>query len=254
MIDTKYCILGAGIAGLLAAKAIEEAGEEFTMLDQNPGLTNMNGLHYLHDPCGLRLKKLTVYNLVLSDTNDPNPPYIQYANKIGVPEKNSVRETPLTTDAYDMRQAQERLYLRYKPRINKQVVDRKFVDDLLAHGTRIISTIPLPVLVPGGDYQTKKIYASDKRPLGLGLEHAKQNIVVYNTDCKYSWYRYSRINGCEWTEMLLGGDFVVTKVMGCNVKSFHENLILSGRYGTWQRGVLAHESYYQIKEALNNGF
>lgn len=251
----KYHILGAGIAGLLAAKAVEDSGAEAVLYDKNQGVSTVLGLHYLHKDCGIEdLEKVILYNLVLHDENDEAPPYVQYSNKTAVPIDNSVKDLPLKVEAFNMQDAYMRLTERFQHQIVKRDVDRAFVDDLLLDGNKVISSIPLPILVKNGDYKSKIVFAHEGKPHALGLASIRHNIVVYNTDRKYPWYRYSRVNGYEWTETLLNGQFKIKKVMGCNVKSFNKNLLLVGRYGKWQRGVLAHEAYYDTKEAISNGF
>ena len=54
---------------------------EVTLFDQSPGKATHVGLHYLHDPCGLDLDPVVVYNIVLTDDSDKSKPYLQYAKE-----------------------------------------------------------------------------------------------------------------------------------------------------------------------------
>lgn len=249
---TNVCILGTGIAGLLAAKAAEETGAEVTLYDQNPGNSGRTGLHYLHDPCGLDLSPINVYNIILYDETKNTKPHMQYARKLKIPKENSLMDLQRKVEAYSMQEAYRAIWDRFQDRAEERVIEPRDLKKLIVENDWVISSIPLNCIVStvACMFLEYKAFRGQPKGLGIGSIDKSYNIVVYNTDENYDWYRYSRIEGVEWTEGLTKGEFTVIKPINVNFKVPYKNLILTGRWGRWQRGVLAHESYYQVKKAL----
>lgn len=249
---TKVCIIGAGISGLLAALAADEAGAEVTLFDQLPGKATHVGLHYLHDPCGLDLEPVVVYNIVLTNDSDKSEPYLQYAKKLNIPGDNSLKDLPLRVDGWNLQQAYNLLWERFKDRCEEHTVEPKQLKSLVKEYNLVVSTIPLQRLIPGVSCFGREFKAYLGRPPGMSraLYGNTNNVVVYNTDMDYDWYRYSCINGLEWTEGLVKGDHSIIKPIEPEFKNPYPNLLLTGRWGKWKRGVLAHESYYEVKQRL----
>lgn len=249
---TKVCVIGAGIAGLLAALAADKAGAKVTLYDQFPGKAAPVGLHYLHDPCGLDLEPVHVYNIILTKDGDATPPHVQYAKKLNIPGENSLKDLAMRVDGWNMQQAYTLLWKRFKDRCEERTVEPKQVIALIKAYDLVVSTIPLQRLIPEVGCSGLEFKAYSGRPPGMGraLLGNTNNVVVYNTDPNYDWYRYSCINGHEWTEGLTKGDHSIIKPVNAEFQSPYPNLLLTGRWGQWKRGVLAHESYYDVIKRL----
>ena len=81
----------------------------------------------------------------------------------------------------------------------------------------------------------------------LGHEHE----VIYNLDMNTNWYRYSRIFGRGWSELVTGGEYPIMKVLDTDFSSPNERVLLMGRYGSWKRGYLSHDAYFDTMEAFS---
>lgn len=253
-VTTKIAILGAGISGLLAAKACVDNGfEDIAIIDKDINQAKVGeGLHYLHDNCGLLLDPQYLLNMVvgLKPGKDPSE---QYARKIfnrGIPPTNSMQKLPCFTRIYDMRQAHQLLWERYKNVLFETDVLADDLPSICRNFEVVISTIPTPIILPQGQYPCEIVYGKYGLPQNiLGLE-SSEHITVYNVNEDEDWYRCSRVFGMEFTEVLKGGDFKLTKVLDGTYRNPYKNLILAGRYGQWKRGVLAHQVYYQVSGTL----
>ena len=142
------------MAGLLAAKALDFLGiKDFMLYDRTCGIQKLNGLHYLHDSCGLHLPKHIVHNFVLPCKSTTNLAS-EYARKIfgdNPPPTNSMQNLNAYETVYDMRTAYALLHSQYRSRINCIELSRGYVEKLSQTCDYIVSTIPSKVLFKG-DY------------------------------------------------------------------------------------------------------
>lgn len=250
----RIAILGAGMSGLLAAKALKDNGfDNFVIYDKKiPESSIPVGLHYLHDPCGLPLEPHIVHNIVIPD-NSYKPLHIQYSEKTGVPENNSVRDLPATVRVYDFSRAYKMLVEWLKPHIEEKEIRENTYKQLRKDFNYVISTIPLNIIAPQAVCEQIKLPVKYGKPNdGSDLFPQLNNVVIYNLNHKHDWYRYSRVNGIEMTEYIAGVrgvDGKITKIISDGSTSVYDlkNTKLVGRYGKWQRGYLAHEAYYETK-------
>lgn len=247
----KVAILGAGMAGLLAAKALAENSVEYTLFDKNlhEGASNNPGLHYLHDSCGLPLEPKIVFNYVIG-CKEGELPHEQYSRKLGTPLNNSLVDLPAYSVVYDFQEAYNILLHRYGKKVQHLEIVPSMVESLLERYDKIISTIPLPALFPEAKCEYVEVQAVKGRPFSIPTLPG-DNQVVYNIDENVNWYRYSRVFGVEWTEVKQGGDFTIKKVVDTNFRSPDDRIILLGRWGSWNRKFLAHHSYYETLRRLS---
>lgn len=244
-------ILGAGMAGLLAAKALRDCGHrEITIYDKSMEAKRLRGLHYLHDDCGLIMMGHYISNLVVGCSPE-KPPAAEYAKKIfggNPPPSNSVQTLPAYNKIYSMDEAHLMLLHRYAGYVVQEEISRKNIRELCKKHKFVISTIPAPILFDGEfpceKVQVKAGLPSEVQPLVGLMEH----FTVYNVREDENWYRASRVFGEECTEVKAGGDFQILKIKDGNFRNNIPNLHLAGRYGTWRRGYLVHDAYYTVKE------
>ena len=245
---TNVCILGTGIAGLLAAKAAEETGAEVTLYDQNPEAVEPGSITCT-TRAGWTFPDQCLQHIAFDGTKNTTP---CNTPKLKIPKENSLMDLQRKVEAYSMQEAYRALWDRFQDRAEERVIEPRDLKKLIVENDWVISSIPLNCIVStvACMFLEYKAFRGQPKGLGIGSIDKSYNIVVYNTDENYDWYRYSRIEGVEWTEGLTKGEFTVIKPINVNFKVPYKNLILTGRWGRWQRGVLAHESYYQVKKAL----
>src|SRR5690606_10939543 len=128
----RVAILGAGMAGLLAAKALAENDVEYTLFDKNPreGASNNPGLHYLHDSCGLPLEPKIVFNYIIG-CKEGELPHEQYSRKLGTPLNNSLVNLPAYNIVYNFQDAYDILLHRYGKNIQYLEIVPSMMESLL---------------------------------------------------------------------------------------------------------------------------
>ena len=251
----EVAILGAGMTGLLAAKALSELDIDFLIFDKNPeqATSVKQGLHYLHDNCGLELEPNIVHNYVIGYNPGEKMPHEVYSEKLGTPLNNSLVDLPAYNIIYDFNMAYHMLYAMFSRKIRNVTIGPEMLEYLLSKPDYTISTIPLCILFPEADCKFVEVQASRGKPPGLdGVMNFEENFVIYNLDKEDAWYRYSKIFGVEWAEVVEGGDFTIKKVVDTDFESPYDNIILLGRWGQWKRKFLAHHAYYEIKRRFQD--
>ena len=242
----RVAILGAGMAGLLAGKALNDKGISFDLFDKNPeeGASGNRGLHYLHDSCGLPLQPRIVNNYIIG-CEDGQLPHEQYSAKLGTPLNNSLVDLPAYSLVYNFQEAHNILWQSMGHKVQQLEVVPGMIGGLLDVYDVVISTIPLPILYPEAKCEFVEVEVVQGRPEGIP-SYPGENQVVYNIEQEVNWYRYSRVFGVQWTEVRTGGEFTIKKVVDTDFTSPDDRLVLLGRWGSWNRKFLAHHSYYEI--------
>lgn len=246
----RVAILGAGMAGMLAAKALQESGISCLLFDKNPqqGASNNVGVHYLHDPCGLELEPKIIRNYLIG-CEDGCLPHEQYSEKLGTPLNNSLVDLPSYQVAYSFQEAHRLLRKRFEDKVIKLDIKPSTLFRLMKDCDKVISTIPLPILFDGAECLSVGARVARGKPYNLP-DLPGHNKVVYNIDLEDNWYRYSNVFGVEWTEVKEGGEFFIKKIVSTDFVSPFEDLELLGRWGAWDRKFLAHDAYYETIRRL----
>ena len=241
----RVAVLGAGMAGLLAGKALTDNGVDFDIFDKNPreGASGNHGLHYLHDNCGLPLQPRIVSNYIMG-CEDGRLPHEQYSEKLGTPLNNSLVDLPAYSVVYNFQEAYGILFQMMGSKVQHLEIVPGMLRSLLERYDYVVSTVPLQVLYPQARCEFVEVEAVRGRPDNLPV-YPGDNQVVYNVEPDTNWYRYSRVFGAEWTEVRSGGDFIIRKVVDTDFHSPDERVVLLGRWGSWNRKFLAHHSYYE---------
>ena len=256
----RIAVLGCGPAGMFAAHAAAEEGHTVDILSK-ARKSFMRWAQYLHEPIpGLSGDPFKISYELVGEVDI-------YRNKVyGDGEVQVSVETLVgVADAWDIREAYDAAWSLYE--------DRIFDWDAASHGIPsdvdyelVFSTIPAKALCQGHDPALPKFLRcefSSQMVLSTALAASsisnRDNVVVCSGDVKDLWYRTSRIHGWETSEY---GDFVGKDAIPTGVKVWevekpistdcrcHPWVVRSGRYGKWTKGVLAHESYNDMKEAL----
>lgn len=250
------CILGAGMSGMVAAKALDDMGIEFDIFDKcETNVSQQKGLHYLHGDVGLQLIPFRLKNLVIKDVFDDRMDNYIYSIKIWGNTQilnNSMVNLPAETNVYDFRHAYEMLTDYYGERVVKMDIQKSMLTGLQHEYDMIISTIPLKVLFPEYVCESETMWVSEDLPQGVEL---KDFTVVYNLMLDVPWYRCSKVFGQTYTEYVGSHEaaFPIKKIKTCeqvvldrNSLLKNDHILLVGRFGTWDRKKLVHQVYDDV--------
>jgi len=271
----RVAIFGSGPSGLLAAHALVVYGHAevwdidiFSRGEKSP----LYGCQYLHQPipainCG---EDVTVkYNLIGS-------PELYYRKVYGSKRVTAVspEEYGGEHQAWDIRKLYDQLWDAWQPRVKVAMVDKpnpdEFWDIFAPTYDKIISTIPRNnwCYNEKHNFEVTEIYAVGDAPdLGVRapFRPAFDNAVICNSDPHVGWYRMSQVFGfstIEWPgdrKPPVGRVAHVKKPLrtDCNCWTEHEDdvswgesILFVGRYGEWRKGVLAHDVFYQVRDAF----
>lgn len=254
-------ILGSGISGLLSAWACERNGRDFVLFDKGPieALPRMvEGCVYLHDSCGLeehiRTQVLTTHVLPVKGVPTDELSRL-YHRKIwgGIPyEPNSLdRLDWAPIEVYSMNDALRYLHDRYCGSLTIASIGRSDVDEWLRDGKRVISTVPLRVLFDDLDLVAKPLWTFQSAVDGGAGSSAW---TVYNVDPEVAWYRMTSMFGNFSVEFIRPptGSWRVHKFAkiitydATELDAYHPDLMLTGRWGRWERGFLSHQTYREV--------
>jgi len=260
-------IIGSGMAGLLAAKALEDKGiKNFEIYDKSPGkgASGAVGLHYLHNRCGLPLKTERIQNVVIGDSKW-KPPSVAYNDKIwGMmehPDSNSLEQLVATNEIYNFGKAYKMLYEIYSDRIMESEIKGLSGMKRLANAhDYVLTTIPAPIWMGelhGVSFPKKEIKVSQKLPNNIEIPEWIDHFSLYNISEDDGWYRCSRVFGVVFTEYPKTADIENTmtayKIRGATIpesakRKIPNNIYMVGRWGTWKRSYLVHQAYQDIMD------
>jgi len=179
---------------------------------------------------------------------------------------------PVSWDSYDtgtvpmwsMESAYAKLWHVYHKRITEMVVNENAVQHLLGLYDEVISTIPRRLICknPHHDFRSQRITIKHRH---LPEMVNRPNEVVYDGTPYVGWYRWSIINGHESAEYAQHRDYVSAdpdhlwklyegfKPLGHNCDCWEdEHIVFAGRFGRWEKGILIHHAYEQVKEVAQN--
>lgn len=256
-------VLGSGASGLLAAWGVINAGHKVTIFTKEAKRPSMPpGVFVLHDPCRLPLQSVNVQILITGgrETFGQADAYRKkvYGDKEGdmpvsIPDDNGFETV------WDGQQALGMLWDILEPFVEeREVRDWSSVEDL-AHGyTYVINTIPLPVLLPAGNLRSFPAH------VWIGTASRHEAYIMYNTNPSVKWYRASTVFGRfslefvpDWEpekapDSRIGDWLVADKVVSApsDLSKLPENVLLTGRYGAWDKSKMAHDAFWDAMQWL----
>lgn len=248
-------VLGCGPAGMLAAHAVDKMGYEPVIFSLHAEKSPMPGAIYLHEPI----------EGICSDEPDD---FIT-VNKIGKREvyAQKVYGTPdarTSWDAYEdgekrpawsMKRAYDGLWQLYGDRIVPMDISADKVEELESEFPFLISTIPAPILCT-----EDHVFPSVPILINAGDGQTVINpTIVYNGSEAISWYRASYLFGSVAFEFgaraqSLPPDCVEGKKPLGNTCDCFPDVMRAGRFGKWERGVLVHHVFDEVRAGLTTAF
>lgn len=267
----KSLVIGAGPAGLLAAWALRSAGAEVLIWDRDPAYhpEKIVSLQYLHEPCGLENRGVRSLNLRYA--LHPKPLGIfdiemfktairkDYNRKLGRPleDENSTRflwESPVTV--WSLKDAYRILHREFKAVILPYSIEGwERLYAVADFYDLVVSTVPLDRLIPEGHWPVRLgRIALNWRPMSLPAETC-----VYNLEPEVPWYRVTNLDGGVATEFVDKPSLTEALPMllplrkveaGAVIPEHPKNLLLTGRWGSWNPTKLTHHAYADTQEWL----
>jgi hypothetical protein len=171
-------------------------------------------------------------------------------------------------DAWDLRATYDELWDMYSDAVVDYQISHESVAALLHSSSSVdyvISTIPAPSLcaVPRQHAFTgQEVWAAGERTSGKRTSgkhsfpfNCAPETIVCNGERAPSWYRMARIFGhttVEWPmQPSYSGAVPVVKPLSHTCDCFPQVLRV-GRYGAWQKGVLVHQVFDQVADAVGH--
>lgn len=248
-------ILGAGPAGLLAAHACSMAERPFAIFS-HPQKSRLGGAQFLHTPIpGLTSDEpdamLTYHTMGNADYyrhkvygSNPHVPFVSMA----------FVEDGQQVPAWSLRDLYERLWLTFNHGINPTSIDHNWLKEHGADFEAVIVAMPRDRIC--GPWANHQFQSHQVKILNEAISPGvMDNTIHYDGTPDRSWYRQSLIFGTgstEWGTQVnppIAGLVTVTKPLRTNCDCWPE-AIRVGRYGRWEKGVLAHDGYKRVAEYL----
>lgn len=263
----KVLVLGSGPAGLIAAHTASMTGADvlvYSKGDKSP----LYGCQYLHAPIPYATRKTPVrVNYVLEGTADGYA-YRVYGEAPSRP-RTSVETLTSHHDAWDIRDTYDWLWMTYGSYVQPWDFTVRPPAELVAYAQPdlVVSSIPANLLCRNGSHRfdAQEIWAMGDAPdLGQEVPYPCPPETVLCNGHGFDapqWYRISNVFGyktVEWPGRIkkppMPGVARVKKPLltNCDCEQFlGAPTIRVGRYGSWRKGVLAHEAEAATLKALH---
>lgn len=248
----KVNVLGCGPAGLLAAHAAAQAGHEPVIHSiKEPSI--IKGAQFIH----------TAIPGVTADDPDCLVEFEKWGTQEGYAQKvYGVGHAPTSWDAFpegevpawSMIDTYQRLWDMYDECVIDTEVRAPYIMDLILSGDPLFSSItPLGYCMEPDEhiFDWQDVWITDSPAMSF----AERNVIVYNGNLDFDWYRSSQILGHGSTEY--GGRRAHVRVSKkplattCTCFTEQENFHRVGRFGEFKKALLVHDAYLKALEVLD---
>lgn len=259
-------ILGCGPSGLLAAHSLAEEGYDIRIVSKKRK-SEMFGAQYLHR---------AIPSLGLYEDDGVQIAYLLSGSIQGYRDKvyGENWSGQVSPDEYgdeadhrgwDIRLAYNRLWSMYGDYVeNVEFPHGTAIQDYIAMSIGIdivVSSLPAPAMCLRREqhvFNFQGVYAigdAPERGVFCPVQAAPENTVLCNGEPDVGWYRTAKVFGyrtAEWPwsrRPPYDGVAEVAKPLNTTCDC-QPDVIRVGRYGKWQKGVLAHEAYEGVKRVF----
>ena len=246
----KVCIIGCGPSGLLAAHACRQTKHEFTIISREVRKSFMGGAMYIHEPVPGITSDNPDGRLLIEKRGYPEG----YATKVYGDPSHPVSWTQFQVGYHDiwyMDEAYRRLWGKYKRYVKVHNVTPHSLDEIIRHFDLIIATLPKPSCCYNDhEFKSVPIYVRQRQ---LSRDVIHPNIMTYSGLAKDPWYRKSTINNVvsiEYPQRPPCDDYYAGIKPTSNDCDCWPRVLWAGRWGRWEKGVLVHHVYQQVRDAL----
>lgn len=253
-------ILGCGPSGLVAARAVVDAGGEAIIISNTDKPSKQYGCQYLHAPIpGYEDVPSVPVHYILRGSPEG------YRRKVYGEEwegKVSPEDFVGEHTAWDIRETYTRLWADLIAGLQVGLIQKRVVRGMIPYlrslkPDLIVSTIPAQALCedPRHEFRTMSIYANGATASQVYLNNV--DTIICDGTHNQEWYRMSNVFGyltTEWPGTWRPPSWVkavpVIKPLSttCNC---HSEVLRVGRYGTWTKATLVHEVYPAVLAALD---
>jgi hypothetical protein len=256
---SEVAILGSGPSGLMAALAAHELGFS-PVIYSHKVPSKIYAAMFLHRSLPWVTNNIPDFNVDVIKMGTAEG----YAQRVyGDPthpvswDKFADGQTP----AWDLRKAYDTLYNLFENDIVEYSIDATTVNGIVNEHEFVFSSIPATALCYRRgqhlfSYQQIWVHLLDSLDLPIG-----SNMMYYNGDppkVGYDWYRYSQISGHRAWEFSKepepNDDYELVrgkKPLGTTCTCF-PGIHRIGRFGKWEKQVLTHHCYEEVRDALLN--
>lgn len=246
------CVLGCGPAGLLAAQAAASLGLEAHIVSHKVK-SKIAGAQFLHEPIPGITEEAPDFIIDVRHLGHAS----DYARKVYGSEDapTSWSEYDGAIPAFDLRKSYDLLWDVWVDEIRDLPVTGDVVSKALDNYDFVVSSVPLPILAEAvgatGDFRSQSVWISDKLTFSMA-----RNCIIYNGEAATDWYRASHIGGHGSMEYGFDPGFglQISKPLDYTFEQESaeiSDIVLVGRYGRWEKGVLVHHAYTQVLEELS---
>lgn len=259
----RVAVLGCGPAGLIAAHAAVMQRHDVIVFSKKRK-SQMYGAQYLHRPIAGISEPLN-YVTVDYQLRGSVLAYREkvYGKDLNGDQQSSVEALESSHEAWDIREAYDRLWELYGPEVQDTDLSRHIaIDNIIRMADLVISSVPAPVLcLSGHSFQGQQVWAAgEAHDQGITLPYpCPENTVICNGEDAPAWYRLSNVFGVktvEWPVWVprppVGHPAAVVKPLRTNCDCYG-SIMRVGRYGRWQKGALSHEAYDLTVQATLGG-
>jgi hypothetical protein len=251
-------VLGCGPAGLFASLRLIEDGYDVEIWSKLRK-SEMFGAQYLHRPIVPGPMGAPVaYLLQGSIEGYRQKVYGTEWDGVVSPDEFGAEESHM---AWDIRSTYNEAWTRLFPLMNdaefKHGMDiQRFLE--AKKPDVVVSSLPAPVLCLRREehvFRGQKVYAvgdAPERGIFCPIRSVPENSVVCNGDPDVSWYRSANVFGyvtAEWSgqgsKPPYNGVTEIVKPLSTTCDC-QPDVVRTGRFGLWRKGVLSHESYYDL--------
>jgi threonine dehydrogenase-like Zn-dependent dehydrogenase len=248
----KVCVIGCGPSGLLAAHACRQAGHKLTIISSDGAKSVMAGAMYVHEA----IPGITAMNpdahLLIEKRGTPEG----YAIKVYGDATHPVSWNQFSTGYHDiwyMDKTYDKLWNKYKRYGKVFDVTPQAMDEIIRHFDLVIATLPKPaVCYREHEFNSVPIWVSQRR---LMRDVVYADTMVYSGLAEDPWYRRSMINNIvsiEYPQPPIGREHTTGIKPTSNDCNCWPRVLWAGRWGRWEKGVLVHHVYRQVKDALQS--
>jgi len=254
-------ILGSGLAGMLAAKAIQDMKVkwDFTLFSKDKKLHKPKGFVMLHDKCGIKTLDDATIKVVQKGRENKYKNKLNYDGMINSSWKSGLAD--YYVHGWDIRDANKFLHNIYRTKFSELEITPNNINDILRDYDYVISTIPPDNLTEDITLKYSKVYIREVKD---DYKKVEQPVVYYHGDLVPGTRVTLNLWGKSWVEYgklaprrFFSGDIELEDfrkpVSASGTMPSADNLILAGRYGLWNKNILSHQVYYRIKGMIDRG-
>jgi hypothetical protein len=252
-------VLGCGPAGLLAAHACRLNEQPFAIFS-NPVKSNLGGAQFLHKSI-LQLTKRTPDTMITIEAHGDAEEYRRkvYGADPTVPFVSFPSERITRQPAWNLVRTYDMLWEMYKDGINEAEISPQWVRTHKDEFSFVFNTVPMPHLCAARAGLVNEVHHFSVQNIVVhpdALINLDDNVIRYDGTKDHGWYRMSRLfgqGGTEWSDLCakppISPLISARKPIHTSCNCFSD-VIRLGRHGTWKKGVLTHDAFFDTMKVL----